>query len=313
MRMSKTITDAFEPYIGTTEYHGIVADIQRWFYGDLVKASWCATSVSFFANQVGVLSQLGGKNENVYRMMKAAEGTGKGTFLYRKDIPNGYVIKRGTVIFMLKSDPPMTETSAKHVTTAYEDITYRGSGNMRCLGGNQSDSIKVSQYSQTTIYAIFLPDYEKDPTPDKPTHPTLRKGDKGTNVKKMQSDLRKLGFAIVTGKELLADGSYGPITTATVTAFQVITNCCRPDGICGPLTWAKIDELLAMPKEKTVALTDVYLRSGPGPKYKNLGIVAEGKAVTYTTMVDGWIYIPSLKGWSRSAYYDILPMVEYAP
>ena len=51
--MTKTITDAFEPYIGTVEYNGIVKTIQEWFYGDLVKASWCATSCSFFADQVG--------------------------------------------------------------------------------------------------------------------------------------------------------------------------------------------------------------------------------------------------------------------
>lgn len=300
----KTITDLFEPYIGTVEYNGIIADIQRWFYNtkDVVHASWCATSVSFFADKAGVLDQLGGKNENVFRMMIAAEKANaalhKGAFRYRKSLSEGETIKRGTVIFMLRSSSPMTETSSKHVTTAYQDFTFTGKGTFKALGGNQSDSIRVSEYSQTTIYAVFAPDYDTE----KVEHPTLRKGDKGADVKKMQSDLRKIGFARVSGEEMVADGSFGRITAATVIAFQVLTGI-KADAICGPITWGKIDDLLAMPKEKTEALTDVYYRVGPGKGYTALGVIKEGTKATFTSIVDGWLYFPSLKGWSRSSYF----------
>lgn len=306
MPMVKTITDLFQPYIGTVEYNGIVADIQRWFYNtkDVVHASWCATSVSFFANQAGILDQLGGKNENVYHMMLATEkanaASHKGVFKYRKSLTNGEVVKRGTIIFMLRSSAPMKETSSKHVTTAYEDFVYHGSGYFKALGGNQSDSIRVSQYSQTTIYAVFNPDYEGE----KITHPTLRRGDKGSDVEKMQSDLRKIGFARVSGEEMVADGSFGRITAATVLAFQTLTGI-KADAVCGKITWGKIDELLAMPKEKTVALTDVYYRIAPGKNFKALGIVKEGTQATYTCIVDGWLYFPSLKGWGRSSYFSL--------
>lgn len=310
--MKKTISDAFKPYIGTIEYNGIVAKIQRWFYGDLVKASWCATSVSYFANEVGVLDQLGGKNENVYQMMMAAkkqwENTGIGNFKFRADIPIGYVIKAGTVLFLLKSSPPMTTTSSKHVTTAVEDFLFNGSGYCKCLGGNQSDSIRISQYSQKTIYAIFEPDYGDEPK----KHTTLRKGDKGPEVKEMQNDLRELGFAMVSGKEMVADGSFGAITKATVVAFQVSTGL-KADAVCGPKTWAKIDELLEMEPTETVALTDVYYRIGPGPGYKTLGIVKEGDKVVFTDIVnENWMYIPELKGWSKTSYYNLGPVIDYA-
>ena len=159
----KTVTDAFEQYKGTKEYDGIVATIQRWYYGDLVKASWCATSMSYFANQLGILDQLGGKNENVYSMMRACEKThertGRGQFFYKKDIPADYVIPRGAVIFLLYSSAPMTTGSQKHVTSCHGITKWKGTGSIKCLGGNQSDAIRITSYSQENIYAIFVPDY----------------------------------------------------------------------------------------------------------------------------------------------------------
>ena len=299
-----TVTDAFAPYIGTVEYNGIVATIQKWYYGSLVKDSWCATSMSYFANTLGILDKIGGKNENVYYMMKACQNAGDGEFYFRDDIPSGYIVRRGTIIFLLTSDPPMTSTSRKHVTSAYEDFVWKGSGYVQCLGGNQSDRIKVSQYSQKNIYAIFRPNYGEAPTPTPtPTHTTLRRGDKGLSVREMQSDLRSIGFAGVSGKEMVVDGSFGAITEATVNIFQKTTACCAVDGVCGPKTWAMIDKLLAAPPEPTVAITDVYLRSGPGKDYKAIGTVHEGDNVTYTCIVDGWLYLPSLGGWSKSSYF----------
>jgi len=57
---------------------------------------------------------------------------------------------------------------------------------------------------------------------------TVCQGSKGENVKYLQG---KLG--------IVADGDFGPITKAAVIAFQK-ANGLDPDGICGPLTWAKI-------------------------------------------------------------------------
>lgn len=309
--MSKTITDAFEPYIGTKEYNGIVRDIQVWFYGTLLKQSWCATSVSYFANQIGILDQLGGKNENVYRMMIATEKAFKaghgGAFYYAKNIPKGGVLRRGTVIFMLHSGTKMTETSSKHVTTAYEPFAYKGTGTFKALGGNQSDAIRVSEYAQKEIYAVFIPDYgdegkttEPQKTDSEGEHPTLKRGDKGDEVKTLQSSLNHLGYKDYAGKALAVDGSFGKRTLSALKSFQE-DNGLEADGICGPVTWGKIIELGKACKLVTPT-TDVYVREYPNKYSAKVGVLRVGSdPVVATRELDGWTFT-SAGGWSKSEY-----------
>ena len=57
----------------------------------------------------------------------------------------------------------------------------------------------------------------------------LKSGDKGTEVKKLQQALKDLGYNVS------ADGTYGPITGAAVTAFQKL-NGLDDDGIAGAKT-----------------------------------------------------------------------------
>ena len=57
----------------------------------------------------------------------------------------------------------------------------------------------------------------------------LQSGDKGTEVKKLQQALKDLGYNVS------ADGTYGPITVAAVTAFQKL-NGLDDDGIAGAKT-----------------------------------------------------------------------------
>lgn len=208
----KTVTDLYEQYLGVHEYDGIVAVIQEWYYGCLYRGAWCATSMSFFFNELGILDQLGGKNENVYEMMeatrKASEKTKVGRFRYRKDIKDGETIKRGTVIFNLNSGTVMTPTSSKHVTSAYEDFEFKASGNYKALGGNQSDEIRVSSYTMKKIYAIYEPEYKDEPGPE----PV-----KSLVCAKYQQFVDEYYPEIArkcTGDLLAIDNSYGPKTRA---------------------------------------------------------------------------------------------------
>ena len=57
----------------------------------------------------------------------------------------------------------------------------------------------------------------------------LRSGDTGTAVKNLQTALRNLGYNVT------ADGSYGPLTVAAVTAFQSL-NGLTADGVAGTQT-----------------------------------------------------------------------------
>ena len=68
------------------------------------------------------------------------------------------------------------------------------------------------------------------------TMQTIRKGNKGALVKKMQTMLDKLGYNLgICG----VDGDYGVATEKAVKEFQRDHNLAQ-DGICGPKTWAAL-------------------------------------------------------------------------
>ena len=63
---------------------------------------------------------------------------------------------------------------------------------------------------------------------------TVRLGDRGNDVVKLQEALNR------HGETLTADGVFGPNTYAALVAFQSV-NELFPDGICGRMTWAKLE------------------------------------------------------------------------
>lgn len=67
-----------------------------------------------------------------------------------------------------------------------------------------------------------------------PADPTLRLGDTGDGVRKLQERLN------VWGAQLAVDGSFGPLTLAAVQEFQA-KHKLAIDGIVGPLTWAALN------------------------------------------------------------------------
>jgi len=58
--------------------------------------------------------------------------------------------------------------------------------------------------------------------------PTLRRGSRGESVRAMQ---QLLG--------IVADGAFGPVTEAALRSYQASRHM-TVDGVCGPLTWAKL-------------------------------------------------------------------------
>ena len=66
----------------------------------------------------------------------------------------------------------------------------------------------------------------------------LKKGDTGSQVKKLQRCLNK-----IMGTKLTIDGSYGPATTKAVKAFQKKYKL-TVDGMAGPQTRAQIKKVL---------------------------------------------------------------------
>ena len=135
---------------GATAWDSVVGKIQTWFYGSYVKAPWCATTVCYCANQVGLKL---GKHDNVKDLMDACENASKkgyGAF-YKKDrLPT---LKRGDILFWLWNGKTMYSTSSKHV-----NVCESANGlNVECLGGNQSGKVKSTVYDRTFLYAVYRP------------------------------------------------------------------------------------------------------------------------------------------------------------
>ena len=286
----KTVTDMFEQHIGAHEYDAFVTQMVKWYYnGNFSKVAWCAISMSYMMNQLGLMNQIGGKNQNCYQMLqsikKAVKETGEGklTTTFKK----GQVFKRGSILFFLNDgNPPMTVTSKKHVTSAYEDFTWKGSGLVKTLGGNQSDEIMIKSYSQSRIYAIFEPNYTK--------HKTLRKGAKGDDVRTLQSALNFFGY------RLTVDGSFGSKTEAAVKKFQT-ANSLKIDGIVGPKTWEMIDKLMTGTK-RVAPTTLLNLRTEPNAKSEIKKVLQPGIFYYITFTQDDWSYFPEQDGWASSKY-----------
>lgn len=224
----KTIIGEFEKYIGVHEYEGIVATIQTWYYGYVKHDAWCATSTSFFADRVGVLDQLGGKQESVYTMMTNTKKLHQndGLFFEYPNIP--YQLKKNDVIFFQRN-------GISHVAHCCEDTIYTGSGKIKVIGGNQSDMICRKEYNQSGIQAIYRIKYTAATWELR----QLQKGDEGDDVYLLQRLLRAEGYKMENGKLLGLSGKFGPQTKLCVQAFQR-NNDLDPDGIVGPLTWAAL-------------------------------------------------------------------------
>lgn len=225
-----TIVDEFEKYIGVHEYDGIVATIQIWYYGTLVRDAWCATSTSYFANVAGILDQIGGKHEGVSEMLDATRALHKndGRFFEYPHIPRD--LQKHDIIFFKRS-------GMSHVAHLWRNETYLGIGTMSVLGGNQSDMICKKEYKQEGIQAVYRPLYKTmDYTH---TFPLLKRGDSGSDVYTLQRLLRGMGYKQTSTKLLGLSKIYGPKTEKCVKEFQKRVGI-EVDGITGPETWTAL-------------------------------------------------------------------------
>lgn len=168
-------------------------------------------------------------------------------------------------------------------------------------------------------------DYSGEPTPEPTPDPKpstlgdrdLRRGDKGEDVKELQADLMKLGYAL---PKYGADGDFGGETENAVREFQVTHNL-TPDGVMHSddfsVLFAALDGKAPEPPTPTpvvqkVEITggSVNVRSAPGTTdTRVLGTVHKGDRLPYgglTAEVDGrdW-YLVEYKnenGWVSSKY-----------
>lgn len=116
---------------------------------------------------------------------------------------------------------------------AHTGFGYRGE-TVECSSGVQYFPKRKSKWQ----YWAIPRGIEGGEIPVPTTKPTLRRGDKGEDVKALQQMLIDRGYDL--GK-WGADGSYGAQTAEAVKAFQ--RSCgLTADGICGPKTWAALEK-----------------------------------------------------------------------
>lgn len=84
----------------------------------------------------------------------------------------------------------------------------------------------------------------RDPEDVKVAKPTLRKGDKGSEVKKLQKNLNSLGYTDENHKKLDVDGEFGKHTKAALERFQKSAKTLVVDGIYGPKSYAVMKDVL---------------------------------------------------------------------
>lgn len=93
--------------------------------------------------------------------------------------------------------------------------------------------ILVTKVSGHTVIVC----YGEDSDDGKVAQPTLRKGDKGAEVGKLQENLNYLGYKDGDKKELQVDNDFGPKTEAALMRFQRSAKTLEVDGIYGPKSY----------------------------------------------------------------------------
>lgn len=140
----KNLADVIEQWIGAKEWDETVTTIITWYYGDMRKVAWCAITVSYVANLLDKLDQIGGKAADcdVIKNRMISLDRLDATAQYGG---GAYQAKRGDIIFL----------SSKHTL---EDVTHVGivseidhaTGRVVVTSGNSADQIKKDEYNYRT-------------------------------------------------------------------------------------------------------------------------------------------------------------------
>lgn len=144
-------------------------------------------------------------------------------------------------------------------------------------------------------------DGTQTPAPD--TDRTLKRGDKGDDVKAMQQALMKAGWSF---PKYGADGDFGAETEANVRGFQR-TEGLEVTGIYDAATRAALMRKIGAGKVEITGGT-VNVRSGPGTNNSIIGIAHKGEKYEYGLVTNGWYQIDfgGVVGWVSGKYAEVV-------
>lgn len=219
---NEIILQATEGYLGLKEWPGAKSNPEvealfkaAGFPGLTDDVPWCAGFVGAVLAQVG-LKPSGSLMARSY-------------LKWGMDVPI-HQARPGDVVVFARGKPP----SAHVAFFLWFDGTR-----VKVRGGNQSDAVTDAFYPVNDILKIRRAD------PSSPTdRTTIKRGDANGAVIDLQTRLRMLGYF-----QRSIDGNFGPLTDASVRAFQADQRLVA-DGVVGPRTWEALDNAEPRPKHK---------------------------------------------------------------
>lgn len=129
--------------------------------------------------------------------------------------------------------------SGRDIETIGKKIVIYNKAGGKVLGGLTKRRLEEQELYQTPVQSVQASAVQNTQT----SMPTIRKGDRGDAVKKMQNALlaQKYKTCTIGGKKkkLKADGDWGDITESIFRRWQGAMGL-KVDGVCGPKSWAKL-------------------------------------------------------------------------
>lgn len=177
------------------------------------------------------------------------------------------------------------------------------------------DILCTRTQGHTVIVGNDGPKAEDAPAPAKLGARDLRRGCKGEDVKELQRDLMKLGYAL---PKCGADGDFGTETDKAVKTFQ-LDHGLLADGVMQEEDFkalaAALNGSAPAPAVQQVEITgaSVNVRSAPGTSFRVLGVAHKGDLLPYggeTRNVDGrdWFLceFAGQNGWVSSKFSRVV-------
>lgn len=124
------------------------------------------------------------------------------------------------------------------VESVYPDGIVTIEGNTSVSGSQDNGGAVCRKQRKAYIMAYGRPAYSDNKTMpvNSPSHPMLKEGSKGSDVKYLHSLLKPMGYGVDVDSDL-----YSQNTKNCVTHYQA-SHLLEPDGICGPITWAELEK-----------------------------------------------------------------------
>jgi uncharacterized protein (TIGR02594 family) len=177
---------------------------------DSDETAWCGVAAGYCLSEAGFMPPFGATDTDRFGWAKSWSADPNYVQL-STPVPGAIVV--------------MTRDGGGHVTLFEEDA----GSNIKCRGGNQSNSVNLSSYAKSSVLGYFWP--KAAPLPPQPRR-MLKKGSTGADVAALQTTLGVYP----------ADGDFGSITDSAVKGYQAACSL-EVDGIVGDQTWAKLDDL----------------------------------------------------------------------